>query len=105
MIEFNAPTILVLVVTFVALLACVSGFGKLLLHLYDVRAGERHAQLELALQREASRIAEVQRRIDALSNALPLEYVRREDWIRFSQSIDAKLDRLAVLILQNRGSQ
>jgi hypothetical protein len=25
---------------------------------------------------------------------LPLEYVRREDWIRFSSTLDAKLDAM-----------
>ena len=29
-----------------------------------------------------------------LQAELPREYVRREDWIRFSSSIDAKLDHL-----------
>ncbi len=82
----------------------VAVFGKVLLHLYDARAIERHGQLAQALQREADRIKELQRRVEDLSQALPMEYVRREDWIRFSSSIDAKLDRLAELIHRNRGS-
>lgn len=42
--------------------------------------------------------------VEQLNRQLPLEYVRREDWIRFSASIDAKLDRLAeMLIRQGQG--
>jgi hypothetical protein len=29
-----------------------------------------------------------------LKAQLPLEYVRREDWIRFSSTLDAKLDAM-----------
>jgi hypothetical protein len=103
MIEMNMAVAVMLILAF---LGCVAGFGKLLLHLYDVRAGERHNQLAQALQREAERLQELQRRVDAINHTLPLEYVRREDWIRFSASIDAKLDRLAELIHQRiRGTQ
>lgn len=45
-----------------------------------------------ALERTASAL---ESEVEALNRQLPLEYVRREDWIRFSTSIDAKLDRLA----------
>ncbi len=103
MIEINILSSVVLVLLFSI---AVAGFGKLLLHLYDVRAGERHAQLGEALQREAGRLEELKQRVDAMSHRLPMEYVRREDWIRFSASIDTKLDRLAVLINQTlRGSK
>lgn len=95
MIDVNWTIAATLILAF---LGAVAGFGKLLLHLYDVRAGERHAQLAQALQREADRVEQLQRRVDAIHHTLPLEYVRREDWIRFSASIDAKLDRLAELI-------
>lgn len=37
----------------------------------------------------------LEKEVELLNRQLPLEYVRREDWIRFSASIDAKLDRLA----------
>ena len=33
-------------------------------------------------------------RNDAAEAQLPLEYVRREDWIRFSSTLDAKLDAM-----------
>lgn len=43
----------------------------------------------LETQQSANQVA-----IGNLERMLPLEYVRREDWIRFSGTIDAKMDRL-----------
>lgn len=40
------------------------------------------------------RLSELEREIESLRRELPLEYVLREDWIRFSSSMDHKLDRL-----------
>lgn len=102
MIQISVPVAITLLVAF---LGGVAGFGKLLLHLYDLRASERHTQVAQALQREAERLTELQRRVDAINHTLPLEYVRREDWIRFSASIDAKLDRLAELFHTTKSSR
>jgi heme exporter protein D len=44
--------------------------------------------------REAERWQEIERGLFELRASLPLEYVRREDWIRFSGTLDAKLDAL-----------
>jgi hypothetical protein len=52
---------------------------------------DRHAQ---RAAHEASRFDEVERGLYELRAALPLEYVRREDWIRFSGTLDAKLDSI-----------
>jgi hypothetical protein len=38
------------------------------------------------------RIEHLGKRLYDLAASLPLEYVRREDWIRFGSSIDKKLD-------------
>ena len=48
---------------------------------------EKHAQNERAH-------ADLERQILRLEGQLPNEYVRREDWIRLSGSIDAKLDAI-----------
>ena len=45
-------------------------------------------------QRESARWQELERSLFELRAALPLEYVRREDWIRFSGTLDAKLDAM-----------
>jgi len=52
---------------------------------------DRHHQ---ATQRESERWQEIERGLFELRAVLPLEYVRREDWIRFGGTLDAKLDAL-----------
>lgn len=49
---------------------------------------ERHVREE-PVQWEALR-----KEMGAINAQLPVEYVRREDWIRFSAGIDAKMDSL-----------
>ena len=46
------------------------------------------------LSAESARYADLEREFLELRAALPLEYVRREDWIRFSGTLDAKLDAM-----------
>jgi hypothetical protein len=43
-------------------------------------------------ERDSSRVDELERQVTELRVHMPLEYVRREDWIRFSGTLDAKLD-------------
>ena len=42
----------------------------------------------------AGRVEEIAGALTNLRVSLPLEYVRREDWIRFGATLDAKLDRM-----------
>ena len=58
----------------------------------------RLARLEEELERERDRRAALERELFELKAALPREYVAREDWIRLSTSIDAKLDALSSKI-------
>ena len=46
------------------------------------------------VRRESSHWDEIERGLYELRASLPLEYVRREDWIRFSGTLDAKLDAM-----------
>lgn len=39
-------------------------------------------------------IRRIERDLNELEKRLPLEYVQRDDWIRFSGMIDAKLEKL-----------
>jgi hypothetical protein len=60
---------------------------------------ERHehtiAEQLASLKREGSDFSHgVEREVLKLKAQLPLEYVRREDWIRFSSTLDAKLDAM-----------
>ena len=50
--------------------------------------------LEKADERNAAKIAEVEKDLNDLKADLPLIYVTREDFIRVSNNIDKKLDRL-----------
>jgi hypothetical protein len=52
---------------------------------------DRHRESAL---RESVRWQELERALFELRAALPLEYVRREDWIRFSGTLDAKFDAM-----------
>ena len=45
-------------------------------------------------QRDSSRVDDLEKQLIELRVNLPLEYVRREDWIRFSGTLDAKLDAM-----------
>jgi hypothetical protein len=47
-----------------------------------------------SLARGTTRLDEMARELYELRAQLPLEYVRREDWIRFSGTLDAKLDAM-----------
>ena len=60
---------------------------------------ERHESVQTvqiaSLKREGSDFShEIEREVMRLKAQLPLEYVRREDWIRFSSTLDAKLDAM-----------
>jgi hypothetical protein len=52
---------------------------------------ERHRRL---YTRDDERWSQLERAIYELRVLLPIEYVRREDWIRFSATLDAKMDGL-----------
>ncbi len=56
--------------------------------------------LGLAIQSESNKIADVEKSLLRLQAELPKEYVRREDHIRYSAVIEAKLDSHAAA-LQN----
>ena len=52
------------------------------------------SSLEKADERNAAKIAEVEKDLNDLKADLPLIYVTREDFIRVSNNIDNKLNRL-----------
>jgi len=52
---------------------------------------ERHQRV---VRRDDERWSQLERAIYELRVLLPIEYVRREDWIRFSATLDAKMDGL-----------
>jgi len=112
-IQLSTREVLILIGAFAGL---VFGFGRLLLSQFERRMQERFdASAALRAEEVRARDARLdaieagleagQMRMDSLHRTLPLEYVRREDWIRFVSTIDAKLDKLGDMILtRNRGS-
>jgi hypothetical protein len=53
--------------------------------------------------RDSGRVDALERQLTDLRVNLPLEYVRREDWIRFSGTLDAKLDAMREEMRENIG--
>ena len=90
--------------------------GRLLLGQVEKRLTERFAEqdkarqetkrhwddkffgLETAAKQEAQRWQSVERELLQLKADLPVQYVRREDYVRNQSVIEAKLDGLAVRI-------
>lgn len=89
----------------IAFFGAVWAFGKVLVGQFDKRLDERFAAQEIT-RTEAKAHWELRfNQLDALSRKteqdvqtlraeLPAEYVRREDWIRFSVAIDHKIDTI-----------
>lgn len=92
-----------LVILLLAFFGACAGAGKLLLaqtqrHL-DQRflvMATRLDGIEAANREETNQWKRVERELMSLKADLPLQYVRREDYIRGQSVIEAKLDGLAV---------
>lgn len=63
---------------------------------------KRLDSIEISNKEEAAQWARVERELMELKTELPLNYVRREDYIRGQSIIEAKLDGLAVKIENNQ---
>ena len=72
----------------------VGGLAKWLFSKTEERQAARFASLEQALQQSASNWAELEKEFMRFKADLPLNYVRREDYIRGQTVIEAKLDAL-----------
>lgn len=92
----------------------VTGLVKLLLGQFEKRLADRFAAQDSARQsasrhweesfaklldrqdKEAETVKQLERAFMRFQADLPLEYVRREDWVRGQSVIEAKLDGLAL---------
>ncbi|MDL7626383.1 hypothetical protein QS654_25380 [Escherichia coli] len=72
----------------------VGGLAKWLFSKTEERQAARFASLEQALQQSASNWVELEKEFMRFKADLPLNYVRREDYIRGQTVIEAKLDAL-----------
>ena len=103
-IQIPIGAAITLIIAFIGLLI---GFGKVMLGQFNksldqrfIERDEQYRQLRESIKNESMRITELSNNLQKFSNAMPLEYVRREDWIRFSSTIDHKLDRLGDFMLK-----
>lgn len=94
-----------LVLLLLSFFGACAGAGKLLLaqtqrHLDERFKGvaTRLDSIEATNREEANQWQRVERELMSLKADLPLQYVRREDYIRGQSVIEAKLDGLAVKI-------
>lgn len=105
-----------LITLLLAFLAFAFAAGRMLLAQIDKRLDERYqvqeaarttsqahwddkfASLEKSAAQEAQQYQRLDREILKLRADLPLQYVRREDWIRQEVTINAKLDAVAAKI-------
>lgn len=94
-----------LIVLLLAFFGAVWTFGKVLLDQFEKRLGERfkaqetlrqagQAQWEKRLNELEKISRDTEREVLTLKADLPLNYVRREDYIRGQSVIEAKLDAL-----------
>lgn len=80
------------------LLSIFGGIIVWLLNHYQTSLNSRLDGLEISAKEERGEYRRLDREIQSLRAYLLKEYVRREDWIRFGASIDAKQDALAAKI-------
>ena len=115
LIELSIWHVITLLVGFATF---IIGFGLILLKQTEHHLAERFENAEsarVATQKHIEQILEsfavnnsqtleelrrLERELNAVKVSLGREYVRREDWVRFAVSIDAKLDALRTRIDQ-----
>jgi uncharacterized membrane protein len=74
----------------------VAGLGKLYFGLYEERLSEKLKGISEQLIKEGSELRALERQFLEFKADLPLDYVRREDYIRGQSVIEAKLDAVAA---------
>lgn len=82
----------------IAFFGFVAGIGKLLLSQSQKHIDKRFEALEKTYRREADGWQRIERDLSQLKQELPINYVRRDDYIRGQSVIESKLDSLAVKI-------
>lgn len=82
----------VLLISMIASL--IWAFGTLLLRSFVIHIDLRFKRVDDDVKAALSKAEEARADASRLRSELPLHYVMREDWIRFSSSIDKKLDQL-----------
>lgn len=94
---------LIAVVVFV-----VGGFlamAKLIVSQTKAAIEAKQDTLEKSITGLQESVAQLEKEVEQSNRLLPIEYVRREDWIRMGASIDGKFDRLAQMIIELKGAK
>ncbi|KAA6167184.1 hypothetical protein [Pseudomonas veronii] len=76
----------------VTILGAFVGVMKMLLVQMERRLDQRFAIVD----KDSERLRQVEIGLERLRGEMPLNYVRREDWVRNQSIIEAKLDGLAL---------
>lgn len=108
-IVLSTPIVVTLIL---AWLGSIVAFGKILLAQFEKRVetqfnaaaqtrDQQYSSLSRDLLTERERVTVLITEFQGICKELPLAYVRREDWIRFSTQIDHKLDKLAELVISS----
>ena len=112
-----------LITLLLAFFGCVGAFGKILINQFEKRLSERFKAQEQAREigskalqqtlnqhliderNTAAQLISIERDFLTWKAELPLQYVRREDYVRNQTIIEAKLDAVALKIenLQLKG--
>ena len=92
-VTFTLPQLISLAVSLtVAFLGFAAAAWKIISHIQSQKVKEAKADAQTAL----TKVGEAEKDLLRLRAELPLDYVRREDWIRNQTVIEAKLDGLAT---------
>lgn len=114
-----------IILLLLAFFGLVGAFGKVLLDQFEKRLGERFftqeksreeaqkhwdtkfSAIEAAGREESSQWQRIERELLSLKADLPVQYVRREDYIRNQTVIEAKIDRVfgKLELLQLQGEK
>lgn len=108
-IPVDAGTVGLLMTLFLALASFQIGFIKWMLDRNQTHLDQRFTHIEqrfVHLDKENKASHEqwqnVERELLKLKALLPVEYVRREDWLRFGSALEAKLDLMSYKIDEMR---
>jgi hypothetical protein len=74
------------------------GIARLLLTQFEKRLDAKFATLEQGAKKSEAEWQRVERELMTMRSELPLNYVRRDDYIRNQTIIEGKLDGLAIRI-------
>lgn len=80
----------------IAFFGFAAGVGKLLLMQTQQHLDRRFEALEKNHSREAENWLRVERDLATLRSELPIQYVRRDDYIRGQSILESKMDALAL---------